>query len=102
MLLTVPPRSEKRSNYKEVYMSRVKDYIIDYIQREYDLPKDIDTDSFNYMENGYIDSMGLIQFVVLLEDEFSITFDDEELSLPEFKTIGGLEKIITEKMEAGQ
>ena len=72
--------------------------ILDFIEREYKLPENIDYESFNFMENGYVDSMGLVQFVAILEDEFDIEFSADELLSHDFKTIGGLEKIIRTKI----
>ncbi len=76
----------------------MKDFIVDYIQREYSLPEGIDLDTFNYIESGYVDSLGLIQFIATIEDEYNIEFTDEDLQSPELKTIGGLIKIIESKL----
>ncbi len=78
-------------------MNEIKQFILDRLQEEYDLPKDIDIDAYDYIENGYIDSVALVSFVVELEDEFDITFSDEELTSHDFKTIGGLVKMIMAK-----
>ena len=48
-------------------MDNVKDFIVDYIQREYTIPEDTDILNLNYVEEGYIDSMGLIQFIAVIE-----------------------------------
>lgn len=72
----------------------MKDFIVEYLQREYTLPDGIDIDSFNYVESGYVDSLGLIQFIATIEDEFGIEFTDEDLQNPKLKTIGGLIEII--------
>jgi len=79
-------------------MSEVQEYIVDYLQREYSLPEDIDYETFNFVENGYVDSMAMIQFIVLLEDEFGIAFSDDELKDCSFRTIGGLTKIVEKKI----
>lgn len=79
-------------------MSEVQEYIIDYLQREYSLPEDIEYETFNFVEEGYIDSMAMVQFIVLLEDEFDISFSDDELRDCSFKTIGGLTAIVEKKM----
>ena len=50
------------------------------------------------MEKGFVDSMGMVQFVTILEDDFDIEFSAEELLSSEFKTIGGLEKLIKNKI----
>ncbi len=78
-------------------MENVKEFIVEYIEREYSIPDGTDLDTFNFMEEGYIDSMGLIQFIAVLEDEFGIEFSDEELSGEEIKIVGKLAKLIEYK-----
>ena len=47
-------------------MEEIKEFIVDYIQREYTLPADTDVMELNYIESGYIDSLGFVQFVALI------------------------------------
>lgn len=49
-------------------MTNVEDFIIKYIQREYTVPEDQDIMALNYVESGYVDSLGLIQFIATIED----------------------------------
>lgn len=79
-------------------MENVKEFVIDYLEREYSLPKDADLDSFNYGEAGYVDSIGLIQFIAMIEDEFDITFTDEEITDPNFQIVGALTQLIEKKI----
>ena len=79
-------------------MENVKDFIVDYIQREYTLPADIDIMNLNYVESGYIDSMALIQFIAMIEDEFGITFTDEELATEDVKVVGKMVALVSAKM----
>ena len=79
-------------------MEEIREAILDFVEREYKLPDDIDLDSYDYVENGYVDSMGLVQFVAILEDQFDIEFTKDELLSSEFRTIGGLEKMISSKI----
>lgn len=74
-----------------------KDFIMEYIQREYTVSEDVDIMSLNYIESGYVDSLGLVQFIATLEDEFGIEFTDEELEDPSIKVVGGLVEIIEKK-----
>lgn len=78
-------------------MKTVREFVIDYLQKEYTFPSLADAEAINYIESGYIDSIGLIKFVVELEDEFGIEFTDEELESPDFRTTGGLIKLAEEK-----
>lgn len=80
-------------------MENVKDFIVEYIQREYTLPEDIDIMNLNYVEEGYIDSLGLIQFIAVIEDEFGITFSDEDLASEDIKVVGKMVDLVTAKME---
>lgn len=77
----------------------VADFVMNLLQKKYSINQTEDMESFNYVESGYIDSMGIVQFIVALEDEFSIEFTDEDLNTPEFKTIGGVIQIIEEKQK---
>ena len=76
----------------------VKDFIVDYIQREYTVPNDVDILSLNFVDEGYVDSIGLIQFMYILEDEFNISFSDEDLKNPDIKIVGGLISIVESKL----
>ena len=77
----------------------VNDFIIEYIQREYTIPNDIDIINLNFVEQGYVDSLGLVQFIYTLEDEFGITFSDEELQNPDITVVGKLIAIVEAKMK---
>lgn len=79
-------------------MNNIKEFVTEYIQREYTVADDIDIMTLNYVESGYVDSMGLIQFIATIEDEFSIEFEDEELEDPEIKVVGKLIELIERKM----
>ena len=75
----------------------IKKFIVKYIEKKGKLPKDIDLEKFNYIDTGYIDSMSLIKFVVELEQKFDIEITDDDMILPEFRTIGGVVGIIRGK-----
>ena len=81
-------------------MEEIKEFIVDYIQREYTLPADMDVMELNYIESGYIDSLGFVQFVALIEEEFDIVFSDEELDSPDMNVVGKLVALIDRKRNA--
>jgi acyl carrier protein len=79
-------------------MEKIKSFIVDYIQREYTIPDDIDIMNLNYVEEGYIDSLGLIQFITVIEDEFGIIFTDDELASSDIKVVGKMVSFVHAKM----
>ena len=79
-------------------MENVKEFVVDYIQREYTIPDDIDIMELNYIESGYIGSLGMIQFIATLEDEFDIIFSDEDMENPDIKVVGKLISMIEAKV----
>jgi acyl carrier protein len=81
-------------------MEKIKQTILDFVEREYKLPENVDYDSFDFVENGFVDSMGMVQFVTILEDEFDIEFSADELLSEDFRTVSGLEKLIERKISA--
>jgi acyl carrier protein len=43
------------------------------------------------------DSMAVVTIVTMIEDEFGITVDDDDLSAEVFETLGSLEKFVSSK-----
>ncbi len=81
-------------------MQDVKEFVTDYIQREYSVPENKDIMALNYIEEGYIDSMGYIQFISTIEDEFGIEFEVEDIDNPDMRVVGKLIDFINEKLKA--
>ena len=79
-------------------MTQVEEYILNYIQKNYTVPVDTDIYSLNYVEQGYVDSLGFIKFIVELEEEFGFEFSDDELGMPDVKVVGELIKLVREKI----
>jgi len=51
-----------------------------------------------YMDAGHVDSVSVIQFILELEEAFTITLDPEETSSEEFKSLKGLANMIERKL----
>lgn len=79
-------------------MEDVKEFVIDYLEREYKLPENVNLDDFNYVNTGYVDSIGVIQFISMLEDEFDIEFTDEELEDSKYQFAGEMIKLVEKKI----
>lgn len=75
----------------------VREVVQAFVQKKDRLPADFDPDTFDYLEQGYVDSIGVIQFMGLLEERFGIRFEDADLESPEFRTIGGLVRMVLRK-----
>ena len=52
----------------------------------------------NYFEEGLIDSLNLIRFIFLLEENFKINFNKREINSSNFKKIDKLTLIIKKKV----
>lgn len=81
-------------------MTNVKEFVTDYIQREYTVPEGTDIMTLNYIKEGYIDSMGYIQFISTIEDEFDIEFEVEDIENPDMQIVGKLIDFINSKINA--
>lgn len=79
----------------------VKQKVITYINDNAmsSLPKD-QTDILEcyYLNKGIIDSIGIINMITSFESEFGISFDSEDMQSNDFQTIGGVIRIIENKL----
>lgn len=83
-------------------MSRAREFILDRLQREYSFKDGTDIDQINFVDEGYMDSLGLLQFIGETEDEFGIEFTDEELESGSFRIVGELIAMVEKKLEAAE
>lgn len=74
------------------------EYVIRLIEKKVKLPKDVDIDSFDYIESGYVDSLGIIKFILEIEAEYDIEISDSDIESSEFRTVGGLISFVNMKI----
>lgn len=55
-----------------------------------------ETDLF---EEGYVDSVGLIELLAFIEDEFRIEVSDDDLVSDEFVTIDGMAQVLGRRID---
>jgi acyl carrier protein len=58
-------------------------------------PLPADAASFNYIDSGHVDSLGVMSLVAALEERFDIEISDEDILSDQFRTVGGLIAIVT-------
>jgi len=76
--------------------------IIDFLRNYLNEIKPIEMDDneflkYRYLDN-HLDSFGIIQFIMTIEDEFNIKLLPEDTESEEFRTIEGVIKIIESKL----
>jgi acyl carrier protein len=50
---------------------------------------------------GVIDSLGLMQLISFIEEEFDVTIDDAEVTADNFRTVGDIDHLVSEKAKVG-
>jgi len=45
-----------------------------------------------------VDSLGLMQLVSFIEEQYGVTFADEEVSVENFQTLGSMDRLVLAKM----
>ena len=50
---------------------------------------------------GVIDSLGLMQLISFIEEEFDVTIEDSEVTVENFRTLADIERLVSEKAKAG-
>lgn len=48
-----------------------------------------------------MDSLGLMQLVAFIEEEFDVTIEDSEVTVENFRTLADIERLVSEKAKAG-
>ena len=56
------------------------------------------SDNENLFEAGYIDSYGLVQLIVFLEEAFSISVPQDMMSSPKLASLSGIVALVQERL----
>jgi len=83
-------------------VSEISDRIRDFIATELmfeDTPATLSDDT--PLLSGVIDSLGLMQLISFIEEEFDVAIDDAEVTATNFRTVGDIQRLIEQKVQVG-
>ncbi|MDJ0903091.1 MAG: acyl carrier protein [Xenococcus sp. MO_188.B8] len=85
-------------NYTE---DRIEAMVKEQIVKEfmYDKESSLLTNDYPLIEQGIIDSMGVIRMIGFLEDNFKITVDPEDVLLEYFETVKAIKSFVINKLK---
>jgi acyl carrier protein len=75
----------------------VRDRIRHFIEEELDL-QGVGLRDDTPLLNGILDSLGLMQLVAFIEEEFDLTLDFADVTIDHFRTLGDLEHLVDKKL----
>lgn len=76
----------------------LRKYIANEFMHDFD-HKVLDVDT-PLIEQGVIDSMGLVKLVLFIEDRFKILIPEEDIEIENFRTVKALSEFISQKIPA--
>jgi acyl carrier protein len=59
-------------------------------------------DQDNLLETGVIDSLGVLELVTFLQEEFSLAVEDDELTPENFQSIQSIAQFVEQRLQAQQ
>lgn len=74
---------------------KLKQYLIDDLDVEL-APEDLTSD---LPLSGRVDSMGLLEIVTFIEEEFGVSVSNSELTPQNFDSLGGMVRLVESKLE---
>jgi acyl carrier protein len=78
--------------------AEVLKYIGLLLEKKQALPTHIQLQDYRYIEAGHIDSLGIMKFIIQIEDEFKIEINDDDMLSDLFQSVGGLVELILGKL----
>lgn len=74
----------------------IKDEVIQYLETSKPIPGNSNDEKLGcfYLDDGVIDSMGIVKMIAEMETKYDIEFAQEDLQSFDFQKVGGLISII--------
>ena len=79
--------------------AKIKGFIVEEFMPDISVDE-LDSD-FDLLTGGVVDSLGLLQFVAWMEDEFDIGVDDSELGPDSFRTVTAIKEYVDNARAGG-
>ncbi len=81
---------------QEAVINKVEKFILDEfpLARQRRIARDT-----SLLDNGFVDSIGILEIVTFIESEFNITVSDEEILADHFNSINSLSEFINNRTE---
>ena len=79
--------------------AKIKGFIVEQFMP--DISVDELESDFDLLTGGVVDSLGLLQFVAWMEDEFDITIDESELGPDSFRTVTAINEFVDNARAGG-
>lgn len=76
--------------------TKIKGFIAEEIMFEDDASEPSDD---TQLLGGVMDSLGLMQLVSFIEEEFEVTIDDAEVTVDNFRTVADIERLVSGKVK---
>ena len=75
-------------------------FIISLLEKHGPIPAKTDEErmAYRYLEVAHIDSFGLNEFIMEIEDQFNIALSPKDTQSEEFRSVGGLVQLIKNRM----
>ncbi|RTL57752.1 MAG: hypothetical protein EKK46_02125 [Rhodocyclaceae bacterium] len=74
-------------------------FVLRRIQKNGAIPEAVSILDFDYRGAGFVDSIGIMKFVLDIEAEFGIEISDADMEDRAFSTVGGLVSIIERRLQ---
>lgn len=80
---------------------RIKEPVLKFIKERFlsEDDEEILTDNVQFLDQGIIDSTGVLELIMFIEEHFKITINDDELIPENFNDLNSIEKFILEKQK---
>ncbi len=83
-------------------MNEIQDQIKNYIVTKFAFDRSALNPDDDLLNQGIVDSMGILQLVNYIEENFGIHIDDEEINPDNFRTLKALTDFVSQKKPAPQ
>lgn len=84
--------------------NEIFNFIISLLERHGPIPVESDNErmAYRYLDVAHIDSFGLNEFVMEIEDQFNVVLSPQDTQSEEFRSVSGLVELLENRINAPQ
>ena len=88
----------------DIMTNEIFNFIISLLERHGPIPVESDNErmAYRYLDVAHIDSFGLNEFVMEIEDQFNVVLSPQDTQSEEFRSVSGLVELLENRINAPQ
>lgn len=81
-----------------IMQKKITSFIVELLEKKQGIPACQNIADYRFIDAGHVDSLGLMKFILQIEQEYNVELSDTDIASEMFRSVGGLSDLLAKKI----